>query len=115
MRKFSKMTMLLFVAAAMFAFASCDKDDDASIKESQLVGKWYWQAARGTLEIQANHEARLNGIDYNWTLKGNKFNAIHDNYVSYENIDVEINLEAGSIKKKTGITPVINNTYPLKR
>ena len=90
MRNFSKMTMLLFVAAAMFAFASCDKEDDASIKESQLVGKWYWKAARGTIEIKANHEARLNGIEYNWTLKGNRFNAIHDNYVSYENIDVEI-------------------------
>ena len=37
------MTMLLFVAATMFTFSSCNKDDDDNgISETNLVGEWGW-------------------------------------------------------------------------
>ena len=49
-KQIKKLTMLLFVAATMFTFASCNKDDDnnggsgsggsSSISEAKLIGKW---------------------------------------------------------------------------
>ena len=50
-----KVTMLLFVAATMFTFASCNKDADnnggsgsgssSSIDESKLIGTWHFENA----------------------------------------------------------------------
>ena len=52
-KNIKKITMLLFVAATMFSFASCNKDDvnnggsgsSSSIDESKLIGTWHFENA----------------------------------------------------------------------
>ncbi len=59
--------MLLFVAATMFSFASCNKDDDnnggsgsgssSSIDESKLIGTWHFEnAATNTAAVRLHKD-----------------------------------------------------------
>ena len=81
------MTALLFVAATMFTFASCEKNNDdnlsgdgssSGISETNLIGEWGWQSSHvlknKKIIIYANHTGGGNLMSsFNWTLKGSKF------------------------------------------
>ena len=87
MKIFRKMTALLFVAATMFTFASCEKNNDdnlsgdgssSGISETNLIGEWGWQSSHvlknKKIIIYANHTGGGNLMSsFNWTLKGSKF------------------------------------------
>lgn len=78
MKNLRKLTVLLFVAATMFTFASCSKDDDASVSEANLVGEWGWPSShemnKKTIIINADHTGAGNLMsDFKWTLNDNKF------------------------------------------
>ena len=78
-------TVLLFVAATMFIFASCKKDDNPSgggssaITEANLVGEWGWPSSHEmknkTIVIKADHTCGGNLLagGFNWKLNGKKF------------------------------------------
>ena len=78
-KNIKKLTMLLFVAATMFTFASCNKDDDnndggsSAISEANLVGEWGWPS---------NHEMKNRTIVINadHTGSGNLMNSFTWNY-----------------------------------
>ena len=87
MKNLRKLTVLLFVAATMFTFASCSKDDDASVSEANLVGEWGWPSGhemnKKTIIINADHTGAgtlMNGFE--WTLNDNKFVATA-RYINY--------------------------------
>lgn len=84
LKQIKKITMLLFVAATMFTFASCNKDDDnnggsSAISEANLVGEWGWPSSHEmknkTIVIKADHTGAGNLMagGFEWTLNGNKF------------------------------------------
>lgn len=84
MKNLRKMTMLLFVAATMFSFSSCNKDDDDNgISETNLVGEWGWPSDHALkfskLVIKNDHTATFNSLPYTWTLKGNTFSGTAGN------------------------------------
>ena len=88
-KQIKKLTALFFVAATMFTFASCNKDntdDDnpsgggsSSISEANLVGEWGWPSShemkKKTIVIKADHTGAGNLMagGFEWTLNGNKF------------------------------------------
>lgn len=64
MKIFRKMTALLFVAATMFTFASCEKNNDdnlsgdgssSGISETNLIGEWGWQSSHVLKNKKNNH------------------------------------------------------------
>ena len=85
-------TVLLFVAASMFFFASCNKEDNPSgggssaITEANLVGEWGWPSSHEmknkTLVIKADHTGGGNLLagGFNWKLNGKKFVAANGFY-----------------------------------
>ena len=87
-RQIKKLTVLLFVAATMFTFASCDKDDDnnggsTSIDESKLIGTWHFENAdyrHCDITFNADHTCDVREYHYSYTLSGNK---LHGAYTYY--------------------------------
>ena len=84
MKNLRKMTMLLFVAATMITFSSCNKDDDDNgISETNLVGEWGWPSDHALkfskLVIKNDHTATFKSLPYTWTLKGNTFSGTAGN------------------------------------
>lgn len=87
MKNLRKLTVLFFVAATMFTFSSCNKDntDDnpsgggsSSISEANLVGEWGWPSSHEmknkTIIINADHTGAGNLMSsFKWTLDDNKF------------------------------------------
>ena len=81
-------TMLLFVAATMFTFASCNKDDDSnggssSINEAKLFGTWHFQNAdyrHCDITFNTDHTCDVREYHYNYTLSGN---TLHGSYTYY--------------------------------
>ncbi len=90
-KQIKKLTALFFVAATMFTFASCNKDNNednpsnpsgggssSSISESQLIGLWGFPAGHQfqgwELDIKADHTMTHGGTGtWTWSLNGNKF------------------------------------------
>ena len=75
MKNLRKLTVLLFVAATMFTFASCSKDDFSDV---DLVGEWGWPSSHEmkykTIIINADHTGAGNLMSgFKWTLDDNKF------------------------------------------
>lgn len=93
--------MLLFVAATMFTFASCDKDDDnnggsgssTSIDESKLFGTWHFENAdyrHCDITFNADHTCDVREYHYSYTLSGNKLHGAYTRYdESYEQVITE--------------------------
>lgn len=92
-KNIKKITMLLFVAATMFTFASCNKDDDnnggsgsgssSSIDESKLIGTWHFENAdyrHCDITFNADHTCDVREYHYSYTLSGNK---LHGAYTYY--------------------------------
>ena len=85
-------TVLLFVAATMFIFVSCNKEDNPSgggssaITEANLVGEWGWPSSHEmknkTIVIKADHTGGGNLLagGFNWKLNGKKFVAANGFY-----------------------------------
>ena len=71
-KQIKKLTALLFVAATMFTFVSCNKDDDNSISEASLVGEWGYQSshtlAGKTMVFTDNNIVKYDGKDYTWQI-----------------------------------------------
>lgn len=92
-KQIKKLTALFFVAATMFTFASCNKDDDnnggsgsgssSSIDESKLIGTWHFENASYQycdITFNANHTCDVQEYHYSYTLSGNK---LHGSYTYY--------------------------------
>lgn len=88
MKNLRKQSVLLFVAATMLLFASCNKDNNddnpsgggssSSISEANLVGEWGWKSnhemKNKTIIINADHTGAGNLMSsFKWTLDDNKF------------------------------------------
>lgn len=114
-----KLTMLLFVAATMFTFASCNKDDDnnggsgsgssSSIDESKLIGKWSFNdGVYSHFDITINADHTCYWSDYNciWTLSGNKFHGQDTHYDEDYGREITICIDF-TIKSLTNDTMVI--------
>ena len=81
-KQIKKLTVLLFVAATMLTFASCEKDDDdnsssSAISEANILGEWGWpsnhEMKNKTIVINADHTGSGNLMSsFTWTLKGKK-------------------------------------------
>ena len=93
LKQIKKLTALLFVAATMFTFASCNKDnsDDntsgggsggsqTTISESQLIGTWEFDSnSHPGIDIRSDHTCTIiDGVvnhAYIWTLSKSTFHA----------------------------------------
>ena len=84
LKQIKKLTALLFVAATMFTFSSCNKNEDnnsdsSAISEANLVGEWGWPSSHEmknkSIIIKADHmgAGNLMAGGFEWTLNGNKF------------------------------------------
>ena len=84
LKQIKKLTALLFVAATMFTFSSCSKDDGYS--ESDIIGVWYFPTSVGydqlrgaKIDIKADHTVTINAttgtMTFDWTFKDNQFTA----------------------------------------
>ena len=94
-KQIKKLTALLFVAATMFSFASCNKDDDnnggdpssngaSEISEASLLGEWGWpsnhEMKNKTIVINADHTGSGNMMNsLTWTLDGKKLVCLSGN------------------------------------
>ena len=85
-KQIKKLTALLFVAATMFTFASCNKDDDngsgslSSIDESKLIGTWHFENAdyrHCDITFNADHTCDVREYHYSYTLSGNKLHGAY--------------------------------------
>lgn len=99
-KNIKKITMLLFVAATMFTFASCNKDDDnnsgsgggssSSISESKLFGTWRFENASYQycdITFNTDHTCDVREYHYSYTLSGNK---LHGQYTYYSYDDERV-------------------------
>lgn len=122
MKNLRKMTMLLFVAATMFIFSSCNKDDDDNgsssggstpTLEEQIIGKWavpqnVGDNNGGVMEIYADHKMKIVSTTLDWTLNGRELHAIYDAYNQIVDIEVTI----GDINETT---MTLTGTYKYYR
>lgn len=104
MKNLRKLTVLFFVAATMFTFASCNKDDDndggssgsnTSTLEEQIIGKWaipqnVGEMHGGVMEIKADHTMKVISDPLNWTLDGRVLHGVYDAYNQVINCDLTI-------------------------
>lgn len=89
-KTFAKAVAMLFVAATMLTFASCNKEDDnnadtpgqqtATVAEADILGTWLFPADHSVYRnveayINADHTLKLGSYTYTWTLSGNKLTA----------------------------------------
>lgn len=85
-KQIKKLSVLFFVAATMFTFASCNKDDDnndassSSIKESKIIGTWEFDSnSHPGIDIRSDHTCTIiDGVvnhAYTWTLSKSTFHA----------------------------------------
>lgn len=79
-KNIKKLTMLLFVAATMFTFSSCSKDNI----DDNLVGEWGWpsnhEMKNKSINIKADHTGDGNLMSsFTWTLDGKKFVCLSGN------------------------------------
>ena len=86
LKQIKKLTALLFVAATMFTFTSCNKDDGYS--ESDIIGVWYFPTTIGydqmrgaKVDIKDDHTVRVSAsvgsMTFDWTFKDNLFTATY--------------------------------------
>ena len=87
-KQIKKITMLLFVAATMITFASCNKEnegegDSSSISEAKLYGTWHFENAdyrHCDITFNTDHTCDVREYHYSYTLSGNK---LHGTYTYY--------------------------------
>lgn len=77
MKKIFRITMTIFVAAAMFA-ASCTKD--GNISEADIVGEWEFTDNRqnDNITINEDHTCQIGHRVLLWTLSGDTFKATQE-------------------------------------
>ena len=130
LKQIKKLTALLFVAATMFTFASCNKDNNddnpsgggsSSISEANLIGEWGWPSSHEmknkTINIKADHTGggNLMAGGFNWTLNGNKFvgkngsRQLETTIKSINGDKMEVEGEYQQIDNDGNVTNVLNN------
>ena len=109
MKNLRKLTVLLFVAATMFTFASCSKDDDA-VSDADLVGEWGFTDNRQNpnITINADHTCKIGNQPYNWTLSDNTFKATQEGTTN--ECEFTITEFSGNTMKITGSKVYFGNT-----
>lgn len=106
LKQIKKLTALLFVAATMFTFASCNKDENEDnpsggggsstpTLEEQIIGKWaipqnVGEMHGGVMEIKADHTMKVISDPLNWTLDGRVLHGVYDAYNQVINCDLTI-------------------------
>lgn len=117
-KQIKKITVLLFVAATMFTFASCNKDDgnnggsgggSSTISEAKLIGKWSFNDgvySHFDITINADHTCYWSDYSCVWTLSGNKFHGQNTHYDEDYGREITICIDF-TIKNLTDDTMVI--------
>lgn len=105
-----KLTLVLFVAAAIMSVTSCSKDDDASVSDADLVGEWGFTDNRQNpnITINADHTCKIGNQPYNWTLSDNTFKATQEGTTNV--CEFTITEFSGNTMKITGSKVYFGNT-----
>lgn len=127
LKQIKKLTALLFVAATMFTFASCNKDNNddnggsSAISEANIVGEWGWPSSHEmknkNINIKADHTGggNLMAGGFKWTLNGNKFvakngfNQLEMTIKSINDDKMEVEGKYQELDGNGNVTNVLNN------
>lgn len=119
-KQIKKISMLLFVAATMITFASCNKENEgegsSTIDEAKLIGKWSFNDgvySHFDITINADHTCSLSTYTYTWSLSGNKFHGQDTHYDEDYGRNVTVYIDF-TIKSLTDNTMVIEGKRTME-